>query len=434
MSKKTSILFALYTFIFLNINLSFGYSSWDEVSTSYFKKNNLIKLLKNDTQTPIFITDTRLIEQKVRSLKKTFSNKLPENKFKLFYAVKANFNPQIIQYLKKFGVDGIETVSPYEVLLAKRMGFNSEQIIFTGNNIEDKDIYTANQLGAVINIGSIGELKFFAQNNINKEITIRINPGFGDGEFNKVVTGGHKSKFGISNIDEALQIIKDHNIKLIGLHCHIGSGLYNTDKFYMMVDYMFNLASKIDTIKFIDLGGGLGVRYKKTDKPINIDSFATIVGNLYKKYKLNTEIILEPGKYLISESTFLLAKVTNIKNTQDTKIIGLNTGFNHILRPALYSAYHHAINISKLEKPLEKVQLVGNICESTDVLADNVEVAEPAKGDIIAMLTAGAYCSSMSSLYNLRPYAQEAIYNGKEIIITRQKLNFDDMFRSLGFV
>jgi diaminopimelate decarboxylase len=298
----------------------------------------------------------------------------------------------------------------------------------------------AKKSGVTLNIGSLSELKYFANTHSGSDIIIRINPGFGDGEFKQVVTGGEDSKFGIlhTQIDFALEIIKKHELQLIGIHCHLGSGLYNTTNFAPMVEYMFALASNIVGIKVIDLGGGFGVRYRESDKNIDLTQFAKVIDKYHKKYPSikdnKVKIIFEPGKYLVAESTFLLSTVTNIREQGELKIVGLDTGLNQIIRPALYSSYHHIINLSKPSSAKETVQVVGNICESTDVLNKKIEIAQPEEGDILAILTAGAYCSSMSSLYNLRPYASEVLLHDDTFSVIRKRLSFEEAISSLGFI
>lgn len=431
----------LYLFFIFSINISNqvysnSFLKWEYENIVYFNnKNNVLKKIIKEIPTPVFVTDKSILQNKVYEINNIFKNSLPKNKFLLFYAIKANFNPQIVSILKNSGINGIETVSPYEILLAKKIGFQPKQILFTGNNLTNEEINFAKKLGVIINIGSILELQYFAKNNPNSELSIRINPGFGDGEFNNVITGGNNSKFGIlhKDINKAFNIIKKNNLKVIGIHCHLGSGLYKTNYFNNMVKYMFNLGSKINNLQFIDIGGGFGVRYKPFDKKINLKLFSAIVKKYYNKYKLNNKIIIEPGKYLVSESTFLLTKITNIKNINGKKIVAVNTGFNHIIRPALYSSYHHVINISNIKSKKEIIKLVGNICESTDVLGYNIKISKPKKSDILAILTTGAYCSSMSSLYNLRPYANEVIIDKNNFYITRKVLNFKEIISSLGY-
>ncbi len=401
-----------------------------------FFKNNLKLLLRivKEVGTPLFVTDIAILKQKVANIQSAFNKNCL-----LFYAIKANFNPAIINVLKEAGINGIETISPFEINLAKKLGFDNNQILFTGNNCDADELEQAKNSGVIVNLGSISELNSFAKRFYGTEISIRINPGFGDGEFKQIITGGKDSKFGIyhTQIHEALKIIKDNNLKLIGLHCHLGSGLYDTKNFTPMVDFMFKLANQIEGLKFIDLGGGFGVRYKPADKEVDLTKFASVIDEHYEKYQSlksnNIKIIFEPGKYLVAESTFLLTKITNIRDHNKQKIVGVNTGFNHIIRPALYSSYHHIINISKLDEAKEAVKIVGNICESTDVINENIELSNPKEGDILAILTAGAYCSSMSSLYNLRPYAPEVLISGNEFTITRERMNFEKTMSSMGF-
>jgi diaminopimelate decarboxylase len=402
-----------------------------------FFKNNLELLFEivEKINTPVFVTDTAILKQKVNSMQKAFNKNCL-----LFYAIKANFNPIIINVLKEAGINGIETISPFEIKLAKKLGFDNSQILFTGNNCDADELEQARNSGVMVNLGSISELNSFAKRYSGAEISIRINPGFGDGEFKQIITGGEDSKFGIyyTQIYEALKIISDNNLKLVGLHCHLGSGLYDTKNFTLMVDFMFKLAEQMVDLQFIDLGGGFGVKYKPTDKEVDLTQFASVINQHYKKYKSleanNIKIIFEPGKYLVAESTFLLTKITNIRDYNKQKIIGVDTGFNHIVRPALYSSYHHIINISKLEGIKETVKVVGNICESTDIINENIELSNPEEGDILAILTAGAYCSSMSSLYNLRPYAPEILINGNKFSVTRNRMSFEETIASMGFI
>ncbi|WPX95933.1 diaminopimelate decarboxylase [Candidatus Bandiella euplotis] len=402
----------------------------------YFEKNSdLLAQIIKDVGSPVFVTDKSALEQRVSSIKAAFGDNCL-----LYYAIKANFNPSIVNVLKSAGIDGIETISPYEIELAKKLGFANAQILFTGNNADWQELDIAKASGATVNIGSMSELNYYAGKYHGSNISIRVNPGFGDGEFKQVVTGGVSSKFGIlhTQIEEALSIIRTGGINLVGLHCHLGSGIYSTDNFAPMVEYMFNLANGIESVQFIDIGGGFGVRYRQSDEAIDLAQFADVVSQCYAKYpKLRNngvKIILEPGKYLVAESAFLLTKITNLREQHGVKIVGVDTGFNHIIRPALYGAYHHMINISKPYEDKELVKVVGNICESTDVLNEEVEISRPQEGDVIAILTAGAYCASMSSLYNLRPYAAEVLLEKHGFTLIRRRLSFQEMFGSLGFV
>ncbi|MFQ3307352.1 MAG: diaminopimelate decarboxylase [Candidatus Midichloriaceae bacterium] len=401
----------------------------------YFQsKKGVFDQIISQFGTPVFVTDKQVLKEKVLNIKNSFSEKC-----KLFYAMKANFNPSIINALKEFGLDGVETISPYEIQLAKKLGFKGDQILFTGNNSAEYELDFAKEEGVIVNIGSLNELRYFGNKYRKSELSIRINPGFGDGEFQEVITGGDESKFGIihSKLDEVLQIINECELKVIGLHCHLGSGLYKTDQFEKMIILIFDLTKHFQSIQFVDLGGGFGVRYYPDSTPVDLNLFSEIVEKYYMQYDLlkknDVKIIFEPGKYLVAESTFLLTKVTNVLSNKNIKIVGVDTGMNHIGRPALYDSYHHAINISKPVGESENVQIVGNICESTDIINKEIRIANPEVGDVLAILTAGAYCASMSNLYNLRPYATEVMLDMDKFSIIRKRMGFKETFNAMGY-
>lgn len=384
-----------------------------------------IEILKNVAQehgTPIFVTFKEILHNRTAALRNAFA----QLNMEIFYAIKANYNDEIISELKKAGITGLDTVSINEVEFAKKLGFKDNEIMFTGNNLDINEIEMAHNYNIQMNLGSISELRKFCSKFHHSAVGIRVNPGFGDGEFSNVITGGATSKFGIleNDIDQAINILKTANVRLNGLHCHIGSGLYDTEKFQQMVRYLFSLIQKYNlNLDFLDLGGGFGVRYGENTHEINLKEFADVILEERKRAFANTNVantnknmrfIIEPGKFLVAESTVFLFKVTNISENRlnqnnKIKIVGTNTGMNHMIRTALYGAKHHVINISNPDGEKEYVKLVGNICESTDVFDENIQLAKVKEGDILAMYTTGAYCSSMSSMYNLRPYAKEIV-------------------------
>ncbi|RDD42246.1 Diaminopimelate decarboxylase [Trichoplax sp. H2] len=384
--------------------------------------------------TPVFVTDSGILHRKVQILKDATGKNT-----KVYYALKANYNPHIIRELKAAGIDGIDAVAPFEIKLAKQCGFKSQQIIFTGNNSDDQELAEVHAEGVIPNIGSISELERFGAVFNGAEVSIRFNPGIGDGETKMVITGGKESKFGIllEEIEQAKQIIRKYHLQLIGVHCHIGSGFYAAEVFESAVYEIFKIAANFKSLKFIDLGGGFGVMYEPDSKPVRIKQFFNCVEKYVKEFTLSNgreiNMIVEPGKFLVAESTCLLVKVTNIKKNGEIIFIGTDSGMNHIIRPALYGSYHHIINISNPDAPLRRVTVVGNICESSDTFGENLEIALPQEGDLLAILTAGAYCASMSSLYNLRPYAAEVLVNGQEIRLIRERLDYRKIMQGLGF-
>jgi diaminopimelate decarboxylase len=384
---------------------------------------------------PTFVTSHVFLQKQVDLLKEA----LPKNG-KIFYALKANYNPHILNALKRSGIDGVDTVSPFEIMLAQKCGFQSNEIIFTGNNSEMSELdYIASQ-GVLMNIGSISELERFAARHPGSRILLRFNPDTGAGETKQVVTGGKKSKFGIaiSELEATQNIITYHKMKVIGIHSHIGSGFYKASIFKKAVKSIIKIASHFKGIEFLDLGGGFGVSYSPDSTPIDIkDFFFQLKSDLEKFERANGKpitIVIEPGKFLVAESTCLLTTVTDIKKGENTIFVGTNTGMNHIIRPALYGAHHHIVNLSSPDSPMKKITLVGNICESTDVIRQDIIMPMPKIGETLAILTSGAYCSSMSSAYNLRPCAAEVIIEeNNKILLTRARQDFTKTFDGLGY-
>lgn len=384
---------------------------------------------------PVFVTHNDTIINRLNLLKESFGKQS-----KIFYAMKANYSPAILKLLLEAGVDGVDCVSPFEIKLAKSVGFANNQIIFTGNNSNNAELKTVFAEGVLLNIGSLSELQRFGEMFPGSNISLRFNPGVGDGEFDKVITGGEASKFGIlvNEISLAKDTISKYKLNLIGIHCHIGSGFYTTHNFQKAIHNIIDLALHFKNLDFIDIGGGFGVRYTTGQEAINLKHFyqaiADRLDDLSQKNGKEVELRLEPGKFLVAESTCLLTTVTNIKQVGSTKFVGTDTGFNQIIRPTFYSAYHQIINLSATKGSNEVVTIVGNICETGDILGKNMQIASPKEGDILAILTVGAYCASMSSLYNLRPYAAEVMVSENKFDITRKHLSFEDTINYLGFI
>ncbi|MFH1654524.1 MAG: diaminopimelate decarboxylase [Pseudomonadota bacterium] len=394
------------------------------------------KNIADKFSTPVLVTDKNSLFHRVKIFKDAFK----WQKTKIFYAIKANYTPAIVKTLKNAGVDGIDAVSPWEIEMAKMVGFTSSEIIFTGNNSSDEEMEFAHKEGVLLNIGSISELKRFGERFGGSNISLRINPGVGDGENKGVITAGDESKFGIDrmNFDDAKDLVKRHNLTVLGIHCHIGSGFYNTKTFSEAVKIIAAVAKAFSNLDFLDFGGGFGVRYHPDNPPINLsDFYESIKGTIEEFSKLNgkeIEIRFEPGKFLVAESTALIVKVTNVKKSGAKTFIGVNSGFNHLIRPAFYDAYHHIINLSNPDEKKIRADIVGNICESCDVLGKDIEISIPREGDLLAILTSGAYTNSMSSLYNLRPYACEVMVDGDSIKQIKRRMTFDEMINNLGFV
>lgn len=385
-----------------------------------------------DLSFPCFFTSENVLINRMQALNNVFENA------KIHFAVKSNYSPKIIKILKANGLFGIDTVSINEVRYAKYLGFESHEIVYTGNNVDKIEISEVIKEGVLLNIGSFDELKMFTEcNPSKKEVGIRLNPLFGVGENDFVNTGGEDAKFGIriDEIEELLRFSSEHDLKIVCLHFHLGSGIYDVNDMQRLFDVMLKIIVNFKDILKIDLGGGFGVRYSKELKTIDLSAFKKV----FKRYKAKINDILgrdiqflfEPGKFLVTESTVLLAEVTNVRYLKNKLLIGVNTGMNHNIRPPLYDAKHDVENLSS-QKSLVKSDIYGNICESADFIAKNILINEPKIGDIICVYSAGGYCSSMSSFYNMRSFANEYILKSNQEIVQARSGNFFD-FKALGY-
>jgi len=381
---------------------------------------------------PVYLTSKLHLIHKVNLMRSAFGDRV-----KLFYAVKANYNTTIIQILKEAGIDGLDTVAPYEILLGKKLGFTSDQMFFTGNSCSNYELKFVQNQGVICNLGSLSELRRYGELFPNAECSIRLNVDVGAGECDFVVTGGEDTKFGISDkdLDEARNIIKKCNLKIIGIHAHIGSGFYEKDSFIAGVHGVLDRVKLFDTeLDFIDFGGGFGIRYSQDQSSIDIMDWGLAIKPLLDDFasrqKESFHFRLEPGKFLVGESTCLITKVTMVKPERKTTFIGTDTGFNHLIRPALYASHHEIVNLSaNSNRDIQNnLTIVGNVCESGDIFASNISLPEPREDDVLALVSAGGYGQSMSAIYQMRPPAVETMISGDDITVTRPKKSFEDLY------
>ncbi len=383
---------------------------------------------------PVYLTNQAHLDYKVNLLKSAF-----DGRAKIFYAVKANYNPTLVTALKSAGINGLDTVSPNEILLGQKLGFTADEMLFTGNSCSTAEMDFVHNQGVILNIGSLSELRRFGENHEGAECALRLNVDVGAGECDFVVTGGEDTKFGISDkdLEQAKKIIADCDLNIIGIHAHIGSGFYEKHSFMAGVKAVLERASDFGkSLKFVDLGGGFGIRYSMDSAPIDIMDWGQAVIPLLDEFKstqTNPEFHyrIEPGKFLVGESTCLLTNVTMIKGERNTVFIGTDTGFNHLIRPALYQSHHEIINISTGNNRPDQdgLTIVGNVCESGDIFAENITLPKPQEGDVLTLLSAGGYGQSMSAIYQLRSPATEImIDNNGQLKITKAQKTFDELY------
>lgn len=379
---------------------------------------------------PLYLYDASIIEKQYKRMVNSFSVK----KFELHYACKANTNLSILQLLLKLG-SGIDCVSLEEVHLAKKAGFKASQIMYTPNSVALENYFEAVKMGVKINIDSISILEQFGQIHPEYPVCIRVNPHVMAGMYSKISVGHIDSKFGISihQIPHVMRVIKETGQAVNGVHMHTGSDILDVELFLNAAEILLNAAKNFKELEFIDFGSGFKVPYKKEDIETDIENFgekfSVRFNEFCKEYGRELTLVFEPGKYLVSQSGYFLAKANVVKQTTSTMFVCLNSGFNHLIRPMFYNAYHQIENISNPSGRQRIYTVVGNICE-TDTFGVNRRLAEVNEGDILCFRNAGAYCFSMASQYNSRPRPAEVlIYEGKDYLI-RKRETMKDLVRN----
>ncbi len=387
--------------------------------------------LVNKYKDPLYVYDAEKIESQYNKLK--FAFKEVKN-LKIHYACKALTNISILKFFKKIG-SSLDTVSIEEVRLGLLAGFSPQDIIFTPNGVSFKEYEEAISLKVKINIDNLSILERFGQTFPNYPICIRINPNIFAGGNLKISTGHIDSKFGISvhQLPHIKRIIKNTSLKVEGLHMHTGSDILDIDVFLQAAEILFDIAKDFKELSYLDFGSGFKVSYKEGDYTTDIDALAKILSKRFnffcKEINKDLTLIFEPGKFLVSEAGYFLAKVNTIKQTTSSVFVSINTGFNHLIRPMYYNAYHDIINISSLKENKRYYTVVGYICE-TDLFGQDRQITEIKEGDVLCFKNAGAYCFSMSSNYNSRiKPAEVLVYKDKEYLI-RKRETFEDLLKN----
>ncbi|MFN7038964.1 MAG: diaminopimelate decarboxylase [Alphaproteobacteria bacterium] len=400
----------------------------------YVEKISLEKIAK-EIGTPFYCYS----ENAIKNSYKNFTSKLQNIDSITCFAVKSNPNLSIINILGKLGA-GAECVSAWEIEKALKAGIKADKIIFSGVGKTKEEISYALEKNILqINIESESELKAINEiaklKNLKAKIGIRINPNIDANTSKKITTGTEDSKFGII-IEQALQVAKFTkslpNIELTGVSMHIGSQitkLYPYEKAIdKIVDFTECLLQENHKIKYLSLGGGIGVKYND-ESCIDLNEYAKLCSS--KTKNLGCKLIFEPGRLLVAEAGVIISKVLYIKKENNYNFIIIDAGMNDLLRPALYDSIHKIIPLKKREL-IEKysTSIVGPICESSDVFIKNMEsqiLYE--EEDLLAITTVGAYGASMSSNYNSRPLISEVLVNEYQYKIIRKKQNFEDYIK-----
>lgn len=383
--------------------------------------------------TPVYVTDEDAVRSNFRAIHSAFARHMPA---RINYACKSNSNLAVLRILEQEG-SCIDAVSIGEVMACLKAGYSPDRILYTGVNVSTSELKAVVGRGVPINIDSFSELRRLAEISTDVPISIRVNPEVGAGHHEKVVTGSRSTKFGIPRdriVDayaEALQL----GFRPRGLHCHIGAGVQDIEPFVKGTDVLVSIAQQIEGqlglgLEFIDIGGGIGIPYHVDDHPMDLDLLAAEVTSRIKNGTSARQVVLEPGRYIIADTTVLLTSVVDVKETPDKMFAGVDAGFNTLVRPAFYGSYHHVAVANKFDRPGEVTyDVVGPICETGDHLAKGRLLPKIDEGDLICVYDAGAYGFSMSSNYNMRPLPREVLVNKGDMNLIRERESIDDLIR-----
>jgi diaminopimelate decarboxylase len=390
-----------------------------------------VESLASQFGTPLYVYDASRIVTQIERLRKAYS----AANVKIKFAAKANTNMTILKIMRKNGV-GMEAVSPGEVTIALKAGYLPNEITFTPSGVDFSEVEEGVSKGVAINLDNLSVLKKFGEKYKGTyPCGIRLNPNIMAGGNIKISTGHSNSKFGISvlQLNEILDVVKTYDMRISGLHIHTGSDIKETEAFLKTAEVLFDTAKHFKDLTFLDFGSGFKVAYKEEDHVTDVEELGNKLAKAFNafcdQYGKKLELWLEPGKFLVSESGTFLVKTNIVKPNPTVTFVGVNSGLNHLIRPMMYDAYHHIVNVSNPNGPQHKYTVVGYICE-TDTFGTDRQLNEVREGDILAMKNAGAYGFMMASNYNsrLRP-AEVLIINGEAKLI-REREKFEDILKS----
>lgn len=392
---------------------------------------------------PLYVYETDVIERQISNLDRAFSSM----GLRLFYAMKANSNLEILKLVRAHGF-GCDAVSPGEIFLAQHAGFSGQDIWFTCSNVSDDDLLHVTDPQIIINVNSMSELDRCVRLNIRNRLALRLNPVIGAGHHRDVVTAGMGVKFGfdLAELHEARIMAESNDLRVVGLHAHIGSGVGDITPLVEAAQTVTREARAFRALEWVNFGGGLSVPYRPHELEFPVDELATklqiTVGAELSDRGLR--VILEPGRYVVAQAGVLLTTVTSKRISGGQWWLGCDSGFNHLVRPSKYGAYHHILNASRgndshlraswnPDGPMEDVIVAGNLCESGDVFTREGEniatrpISSVGIDDVLAICDAGAYGFSMASIYNARPLPPEVLVSGGNARLVRRRQGIETL-------
>ncbi len=403
-----------------------------------FYGNRSPKDLLKEFGSPLYVYNESILRKRCREM----ANLVPYPKFKSNFSIKANSNLEMLKIARDEGLHA-DAMSPGEIFVLLKAGFRPEEIFYVSNNVSEEEMKFAIERDIIISIDSLSQLELYGKINPGGKVAVRFNPGVGAVHHAKVVTGGNKTKFGVNLnlVEDVKSILKKYKLKLVGINQHIGSLFMEGDSYVEGAKSVLSVAKQFDDIEFVDFGGGFGIPYRKQEgQPrLNLEDLGRKLGQLVvdwtKEYGKDITIKIEPGRYIVAECGVLLGTVYATKKNYGYKYIGTDLGFNTLMRPVMYESYHE-MEVYKDGKPadtneFEVVNIVGNICESGDIMGKERNLPKIDEGDIIGVMDAGAYGYSMASNYNnrLRPAEVLIQLDGTPRLIRRRD-TLEDLIRN----
>lgn len=409
-----------------------------------FYGNHSPRELAETYGTPLYVYNENILRQRCRDLM-TLSS---QPGFGVNYSVKANANPALLKIIREEGLV-VDAMSPGELLMDELAGFAPHEILYISNNNSDTELQNALARGLLVSVDSLSQLDALGRLNHGGKVMVRFNPGIGAGHHAKVITAGKETKFGVTpdKMEEVFALLARHKLTLAGINQHIGSLFMEPDGYLNAAQVLLDLAdtlpaAALDKLEIIDFGGGFGIPYRKYEGEARLDMrdlgsrLHAMISAWAAQKGYRGRFLVEPGRYVAAECGVLLGRVHAVKNNGDKRYVGTNLGFNVLVRPAMYDSFHD-VEIYRgqggaaEEEPMLQT-IVGNICESGDILAKNRLLPDMREGDVLAMLDAGAYGFTMSSNYNQRRRPAEVLIqsNGAARLIRRRE-TLEDLARCL---
>ena len=410
--------------------------NFDKISKecNFYGNTSAVELIEK-YGSPLYVYNEEILKKRCREM----MNLIRYPKFKVHYSVKANSNVELMKIIRNEGLY-VDAMSPGEMYAELKVGFKPEQILFICNNVSADEMKFAIERKINVSVDSLSQLDLYGSLNPGGDVFVRINPGIGVGHSENVITGGKKTKFGIEmkSIPELKNILAKHKINLIGINQHLGSHFMSWFEYINSVNVVLRIAKEFEDLQIIDLGGGFGVPYHKQDdeQRLNLSELGSELNarllQWANEYNREIEFRVEPGRYIVAECGILLGTVFTKKENDYRKYIGTNLGFNQFKRKVMYDSYHDIEVYRKNEdidlNDREKVIIVGDICESGDIIASDRYLPKIEEGDILGVMDAGAYGYCMACNYNNRLRPAEVLIDseGNDRLIRRRE-TFEDL-------